>query len=78
MLMRAVNCFLQLVFKLEIKKNAEQSKAKKFSKIYCLCVKNGHSECIFFRTKGGHGPLGPLGPPRSASVTHTMYVIFRV
>ena len=32
-------------------------KAKKFSKIYCLHVKNGHSEHIFLRARGAMAPL---------------------
>ena len=65
MLMRAVDYLLQVVFSLGIKPNAKQSETKKFSKIYYLHVKNGHSEHISFRA-GGHGPFAP--PPQSASV----------
>ena len=57
---------LQLEISLEKKEYAKQSEANIFSKIYCLCMKNGHSERIFFRARGA---MAPLVPPRSASAT---------
>ena len=60
--MRAVDCFLQLVISLG-KKETMPSKARQnfFSKIYCLGMKNGYSERIFFTARGAMVPLPP--PP---------------
>ena len=42
-------------------KNNMASKARlKLSKIYCLHMKNGHSEHIFFRAREAMAPLAPL------------------
>ena len=64
MLMRTVDCILHPILKLGKKEDAEQSKTKVFSKIYCSHVTYGHFECIFFRARGA---MTPLVPPRSTS-----------